>query len=67
MDLASSCRGVKDLAAAPATPLVLTILSQGESYGYAILKRVRELSGASSSGPTPWSTRCSTDSAGSGT
>jgi PadR family transcriptional regulator PadR len=24
---------------------VLTILSQGESYGYAILKRVRELSG----------------------
>jgi PadR family transcriptional regulator PadR len=35
----------KDLAAAPATPLVLTILSEGESYGYAILKRVRELSG----------------------
>jgi PadR family transcriptional regulator, regulatory protein PadR len=35
----------KDLAAAPATPLVLTILSEGESYGYAIHKRVRELSG----------------------
>ena len=35
----------EDLAAAPATPLVLTILSEGESYGYAILKRVRELSG----------------------
>jgi PadR family transcriptional regulator, regulatory protein PadR len=34
-----------DLAAAPATPLVLTILSEGESYGYAILKRLRELSG----------------------
>ncbi len=35
----------KDLVAASATPLVLAILSDGESYGYAILKRVRELSG----------------------
>ena len=35
----------KDLVAASATPLVLTILGEGESYGYAILKRVRELSG----------------------
>jgi DNA-binding PadR family transcriptional regulator len=35
----------KDLVAASATPLVLAILAQGESYGYAILKRVRELSG----------------------
>ena len=35
----------KDLVAASATPLVLAILGQGESYGYAILKRVRELSG----------------------
>lgn len=35
----------KDLVAASATPLVLTILAEGESYGYAILKRVRELSG----------------------
>jgi DNA-binding PadR family transcriptional regulator len=35
----------KDLVAASATPLVLAILSEGESYGYAILKRVRELSG----------------------
>lgn len=34
----------KDLVAASATPLVLAILAQGESYGYAILKRVRELS-----------------------
>ena len=34
-----------DLVAAPATRLVLTVLSEGESYGYAILKRVRELSG----------------------
>jgi PadR family transcriptional regulator PadR len=34
----------KDLVAASATPLVLAILAEGESYGYAILKRVRELS-----------------------
>ncbi|HEX2042525.1 MAG TPA: PadR family transcriptional regulator [Acidimicrobiales bacterium] len=34
----------KDLVAAAATPLVLAILAEGESYGYAILKRVRELS-----------------------
>ena len=35
----------KDLVAASATPLVLAILAGGESYGYAILKRVRQLSG----------------------
>jgi PadR family transcriptional regulator PadR len=35
----------KDLVAASATPLVLAILAEGESYGYAILKRVSELSG----------------------
>ncbi len=35
----------KDLVAASATPLVLAILAAGESYGYAILRRVRELSG----------------------
>lgn len=34
----------KDLVAASSTPLVLAILAQEESYGYAILKRVRELS-----------------------
>src|SRR5918998_733032 len=34
----------KDLVAASATPLVLAILAEGESYGYAILKRVRALS-----------------------
>ncbi|GAB3132940.1 helix-turn-helix transcriptional regulator [Tsukamurella serpentis] len=34
----------KDLVAASATPLVLSILSRGDSYGYAILTRVRELS-----------------------
>ena len=35
----------KDLVAASATPLVLAILVEGDSYGYAILKRVAELSG----------------------
>ena len=35
----------KDLVAASATPLVLAILSDGESYGYAIIKRVDQLSG----------------------
>lgn len=35
----------KDLVAASATPLVLAILSEGESYGYAIIKRVDDLSG----------------------
>jgi len=35
----------KDLVAASATPLVLAILNEGESYGYAIIKRVSEVSG----------------------
>lgn len=35
----------KDLIAASSTPIVLAILSSGDSYGYAILKRVQELSG----------------------
>jgi PadR family transcriptional regulator PadR len=35
----------KDLVAASATPLVLAILAEGDSYGYAILKRVSDLSG----------------------
>lgn len=35
----------KDLVAASATPLVLAILAEADSYGYAILKRVGELSG----------------------
>jgi DNA-binding PadR family transcriptional regulator len=35
----------KDLMAASATPLVLAILADGDSYGYAIIKRVAELSG----------------------
>jgi len=35
----------KDLVAASATPLVLAILAEGDSYGYAIIKRVTDLSG----------------------
>jgi len=35
----------KDLVAASAAPMVLGILADAESYGYAILARVRELSG----------------------
>ena len=35
----------KDLVAASAAPLVLAILGETESYGYAIRKRVGELSG----------------------
>jgi DNA-binding PadR family transcriptional regulator len=35
----------KDLIAASSTPIVLAILAEGDSYGYAILKRVREISG----------------------
>ena len=35
----------KDLVAASAAPLILSILRGGESYGYAIIQRVCELSG----------------------
>ena len=35
----------KDLVAASATPMILSILAEADSYGYAIIKRVRELSG----------------------
>src|SRR5262245_2075157 len=35
----------KDLTAASSTSIVLAILAEGDSYGYAIIKRVRELSG----------------------
>lgn len=38
-------RVAKDLVAASATPMVLGILAEEESYGYAILKRINELSG----------------------
>lgn len=35
----------KDLMAASSTPIVLAILAENDSYGYAILQRVRDLSG----------------------
>jgi PadR family transcriptional regulator PadR len=35
----------KDLMAASSTPIVLAILAEEDSYGYAILRRVQELSG----------------------
>jgi len=35
----------KDLVAASATPMVLGIVAEEASYGYAILKRINELSG----------------------
>jgi PadR family transcriptional regulator, regulatory protein PadR len=34
----------KDLVAASAVPIVLSILEEGESYGYAILLKVRDIS-----------------------
>ena len=35
----------KDLIAASAMPLILSLLEEGECYGYAIIRRVSELSG----------------------
>lgn len=35
----------KELVAASTVPLVLSVLTQGESYGYELIQRVRELSG----------------------
>jgi DNA-binding PadR family transcriptional regulator len=34
----------KELIAASTEPLILSLLSQGESYGYALIQKVRELS-----------------------
>jgi PadR family transcriptional regulator, regulatory protein PadR len=41
----------KDMVAASAKPLLLSILAGGESYGYEIIQKVRELSG----GQIEWS------------
>ena len=35
----------KELVAASTVPLVLGVLAEGENYGYALIQRVRELSG----------------------
>lgn len=34
----------KDLVAASATPMILSIVSRGEIYGYAIIREIREVS-----------------------
>lgn len=41
----------KDLMAASTRPLILTILKRGESYGYQIIRDVKEMSG----GTLEWS------------
>ncbi len=41
----------KELIAASTRPLVLSVLARGEDYGYAIIQRVRKLSG----GELEWS------------
>lgn len=35
----------RELVAASTVPLVLSILAEGEDYGYALIQRVRDLSG----------------------
>ena len=35
----------KELVAASTVPLVLSVLADGEDYGYSLIQRVRELSG----------------------
>jgi DNA-binding PadR family transcriptional regulator len=35
----------KELVAASTEPLILTLLSKGESYGYALIQEVKRLSG----------------------
>lgn len=35
----------KELVAASTVPLVLSVLAEGENYGYSLIQRVRELSG----------------------
>lgn len=45
----------KELVGATTRPILLTILASGESYGYAIIRRLHEISGAAageSSGKT---------------
>lgn len=40
----------KELVAASTVPLVLSVLTEGETYGYALIQRVREIS----SGKIEW-------------
>jgi PadR family transcriptional regulator PadR len=41
----------KELVAASTVPIVLSVLAEGEEYGYALIQKVRELSG----GKIEWS------------
>ena|SRR5579859_2012506 len=41
----------KDLVAASSRPLLLSVLAEGESYGYQIIQKIRQLSG----GQIEWS------------
>jgi len=41
----SSAMLTKELVAASTVPLVLSVLTDGETYGYALIQRIRELSG----------------------
>ena len=36
----------KELVAASTTPMILSILTRGETYGYAIIQEVRDVSGS---------------------
>jgi PadR family transcriptional regulator, regulatory protein PadR len=51
MQAETDARIGRDLVAASAMPLVLSILAEGQTYGYAILKQIHELSG----GELEWS------------
>jgi len=50
----------KELVAASAEPLILSLLAKGESYGYAIIQEVKPAPAASCNGRTGCSTRCCT-------
>ena len=39
-----ACMLLRELVAASTVPLVLSVLAQGENYGYALIQQVRELS-----------------------
>jgi len=43
-DLGMGIEFTREFIAASATPLILSVLRKGDSYGYAIIKHVRELS-----------------------
>ena len=42
----------KELVAASTEPLILSLLADGESYGYALIQEVKRLSGKKSNGRT---------------